>query len=40
MADPATIAERARANGEGAADLNGGGFALRERLAPLGAAQF
>jgi 1-acyl-sn-glycerol-3-phosphate acyltransferase len=36
MADPATIAERARTNGEGSAGVNGGGSALRERLAPLG----
>jgi len=36
MADPATIAERARTNGEGASDLNGEGPGLRDRLAPLG----
>jgi 1-acyl-sn-glycerol-3-phosphate acyltransferase len=36
MADPATVADRARSNGGGASDLNGGG-SFRDRLAPLGA---
>ena len=35
MADPATIAERARTNG-GSSEQNGSGPALRDRLAPLG----
>jgi len=36
MADPATVADRARSNGGGAAELNGHG-GLRRRLAPLAA---
>jgi 1-acyl-sn-glycerol-3-phosphate acyltransferase len=35
MADPATVAGRARTNGGGAAELNGGGGGLRGRLSPL-----
>lgn len=35
MADPATVADRARSNGGGAGEPNGHG-GLRERLAPLG----
>ncbi len=35
MADPSTVADRARSNGGGAAEPNGQG-GLRDRLAPLG----